>query len=214
MGLWFHNKSSKFVLPKQPNMNPKALKYTWMAVLLFLTVTAVGQDTLTIYFPFGVSKLQPEARQRLESIPTLYELSTLDSVHFVGRADSVGRSKANLKLSRKRAKNTASYCREFLPVNGATQIFALGEAKSQSAAKSRRVEVVLFFRSVASDSTDFESEPDTIPEKGGCYNIDYQLLQAAHHRVIRKGKKQVVLVETESSRLRNTKIHYYKRARC
>lgn len=50
----------------------------------------------------------------LDNISSRYDLAEVDSVHYTGMADSVGDVKANLKLSKKRAQETASYCKRFL----------------------------------------------------------------------------------------------------
>src|SRR3972149_6319800 len=106
------------------------MKSIQCTILLLTMLTAVhlhGQDAISIYFEFGLYKIPNNQLKTLNDIPNKYDLSDLDSVHFIGVADSVGDFKSNLKLSEKRARNVSKYFARLIPVHISSKITALGE---------------------------------------------------------------------------------------
>src|SRR5690554_7672433 len=92
--------------------------YSILLLLSFLVSRPIlCQDTLSIYFEFGHSKITKNHEKNLNSIPTRFDLTDLDSAYFIGMTDSIGNTKANFKLSEKRSKNTARYCENLFPQN-------------------------------------------------------------------------------------------------
>jgi len=57
------------------------------------------------YFDFGSSKLETEFEKSITDLSVNYDLSLIYSIYFVGYADSLVRLSANLRLSKKRARN-------------------------------------------------------------------------------------------------------------
>ncbi|HET6227125.1 MAG TPA: OmpA family protein, partial [Bacteroidia bacterium] len=164
-----------------------------LILLVFMNVSrSYGQDTLSIYFNTGISKIHEEQTNILNTIPTRYDLSDLDSVYFIGLADSVGDAKLNLKLSEKRAKNIAAYCEKFISKTTVTKIIARGESTLEQAEKNRKVSIVLYF---SPEKTEMVDTLKVIPKKESCYNVDYNLIKHAHIRTIIKGKKRLMLIQ-------------------
>jgi hypothetical protein len=165
-----------------------------------------GQDTISIYFEFGHSKIPDEQLEILNAIPTKYDLSDLDSVSFIGMADSVGEFKSNVRLSEKRAGNVARHCERLFPENIPTKITALGERTIDEREKNRRVDIILYFQPIQTEEVE-QTEPTQTKEV--CCNIDYKLLHRCHLRTVKKRNKELTIIETTLPDLRKKKEHYY-----
>lgn len=137
------------------------------------------------------------------NIPSRFDLASLDSVQFIGTADSVGNVKANLRLSEKRARNTQRFCKSIFKKDVPTIVLALGEKRNNAEqVKNRRVDIVLhqipYDQQVELD-TAATNEVNLLNEatlQGKCYKVDCQLLNRAHLHTIIKRKKQWVMIET------------------
>jgi len=70
-----------------------------------------NSDTLSIYFDFGSASLTNKAKHKIRQIANNFSLNELDSVSFIGVADSIGSTQDNMKLSMKRAKNAKKYAK-------------------------------------------------------------------------------------------------------
>lgn len=160
---------------------------------LFTFFNLYAQDKVVIFFESGSSKIDESQEKKLKNIPSKFNLAELDSAWFIGKADSLGKLKANIKLSVKRAKNIANYCKDILPDSVPIRIYGIGEKQKQIEYKDRSVTIVLFLKPVAVEEKTVLN--DTIFSIKGCYNIDYYLLQRAHFRYITKNKKKFVLIE-------------------
>jgi len=141
------------------------MKFWLSSLLLFLSFTSVSQDTVSIYFEFGSSRLTDKEADKLGKLSTSYELAELDSIHFVGMADSVGNIKANIRLSEKRAKNVAKNCRALLPENIPQVTFAMGEKSEREDAYNRRVDILLFFPKEIIDPVISREEKEDLLDK-------------------------------------------------
>lgn len=173
---------------------------------MLTSVHVYGQDTISIYFEFGHSKIPDEQLEKLNAIPTKYDLSDLDSVIFIGMADSVGEFKSNIKLSEKRARNAARHCERLFPENIMTKITALGERTIDQREKNRRVDIILYFQPMPTEEVE-QREPTQTKEV--CYNIDYKLLHRCHLRTVKKRNKELTIIEIALPDLREKKQHYY-----
>ncbi len=186
----------------------KLTKWTLFVLSLLLTVQLYGQDSVSVYFEFGHSKLPDGQLNTLNSLATQYELSDLDSVHFIGMADSVGNLKSNLKLSEKRAKSVAKHCQGIFPRNIPVKITALGERVDKKEESNRKVNLILYF-----NSNEIEEEiggaEDLIIDKEVCYTVDYHLLHRSHLRTIKKRKKELILIESKLLDLKKKEEQYY-----
>jgi hypothetical protein len=186
----------------------KLVKWTILFFTLLPALCAFGQDTVSVYFDFGSSKIQEKQSELLGSIPTNYDLSSLDSVHFIGMADSVGGIKANIKLSEKRAKGISKRCKKLFPKDFPYRISALGEKNNKrKPERNRRVDVVLYFKVSVPEPE--PTKPTITIAKDRCYYIDYRLLHTSHFRTITKGKRELVIVESENPKVLKKKEHYY-----
>lgn len=185
------------------------MKQVQLLILILLSLSArlCGQDTISIYFEFGLSKIPDSQLEKMKSIPAGNTLSNLVSVDFVGIADSVGDFKSNMKLSEKRAKSVAKYLDSFLPRNVRTTITALGEKASSETDKNRRVDIILHF------DPPWKPEPvstavDTLAKKM-CYVVDYELLHRSYLGRERRGDRWYVVIETTVPDLAKKAEHYY-----
>ena len=123
--------------------------FTYLLFSLLYSTYLFSQDTVSVYFSFGSSKIEQSQYDALHAIPVKYDLSDLDSVRFVGATDSVGKLSSNLKLSEKRAKNVAKYCTGLFPAGIRFTVVATGEKSKQTLSKSRNVDILLFFKTKA-----------------------------------------------------------------
>lgn len=179
-------------------------------LLLSLFFQSKSQDTLTIYFEFGKSKISERQVLILNSISSRYDLAEIDSVHYTGVADSVGDVKANLKLSNKRARETADYCKRFLGKNHAYRIIALGEKSGSNPERNRRVNIVLYMKPLKEEKEEpISQNAEAVRIAGACYYVDYDLLHRANRRVIVKNHVEYVRLEVDAKHLKKQKEHSY-----
>lgn len=189
----------------------KLLKWPALIYVLLLPVLALGQDTVSVYFEFGSARIPEKQLRTLNSLPVNYDLSSVDSVAYLGMADSVGNIKSNLRLSEKRAKNVAKYCKGLLPENVITHITALGEKNIKQENENRRVDIVLFSAKTELTATVDSVEKDTvsnITDNIYCHYVLYDLLNDANIRTITKGKRKMVVIETRAPLPKTQKKHY------
>ncbi len=178
--------------------------FALVAFLSLYGVTQAQRDTIKVYFAFGSSKLPPKALPKLERIAVDYDLSQVDSIQFIGFADSVGRVNANIKLSRKRARNVYKACKRFIGKTVPINIMARGEGQRSDDSQNRRVEVIIH---VAKES---EQVPDSIPNVDpGCFFVDFEALEICNLRTITKRKKEVVHIEATPHPYLKKTSHYY-----
>lgn len=72
--------------------------------------TAMDQESRTVYFDFGSSKLTAEGKRRLDNlIKNVKSAVDVESVDIVGYTDHIGNNAANDKLSRARAEAVRGY---------------------------------------------------------------------------------------------------------
>lgn len=174
--------------------------------LMLSSVSALGQDTVAVYFDFSESKVTALGREVLNALPTEYDLSDLDSVLYVGMADSSGSFEHNLKLSRKRAQNVADYCEDIFPNNLPQRITAKGETLSSKPKESRRVDVILFFRPLPTDEKEVIAQTQNLPD---CFEVDYALLHRSHFRTVTKRGREYVIIETSKADVKKKRNTFY-----
>gem|GEM_PF-1710780 len=165
------------------------------ALFLFLLTGLLfckAQDTVSVYFETGSAKINDAMALKLNAIASSFDVSELDSVLFVGLADSTGASDFNIKLSEKRARAVARYCSNMIPATIPVTCIARGEANSQMLDDSRRVDVILYFPAEA----DTVVVRDTTAVESHCYMIDYFLLHRCSVTETAKGKKKYTLIQT------------------
>lgn len=181
--------------------------YQWKITFLTILISFQlhGQDTISIYFEFGHSKVSNNELEKLNNIASNYDFSDFDSIHFIGMTDSVGNLKANIKLSEKRARNVYKNWLQLFSKKIPSRITALGERTSLSKDKNRRVDIVLHLKPIQL----YEEETFIDTKSEACYNIDYKLLNNSNLKIVYKRKKKLISIETETSNLEELKQHYY-----
>jgi len=185
------------------------IKASFLSIALMCTKGNVhAQDTISIYFSLGSSRIDQFQQEALKSIPTNYNIVELDSIQFIGMADSLGRRDANFRLSRKRANNVRRKCSGWISKSVPTALIAKGEQERNAEERNRAVHIVLFNNAPAANVT---LQVDSIGTDSlvTCYKTDYHLLHACHVRNITKGRKNLTLLETHKEFLPETKLHYY-----
>ena len=186
------------------------MKNTLLIFLSILFVTSVvGQDTISIYFDFGQSKIPSNQLSKFKRLAIDYDLSAVDSIHYIGMADSVGNIQKNIRLSEKRAKQVYKSTKSLIPQAIPVQFFALGEnLASKDLKKNRRVDIVLF----SVDQTDIDTLLTSIPLSESdpkCYVIDYDVLEKTFVKPITKRKKKYTVLELHPFDLRYKNKHHY-----
>lgn len=198
--------------------------------LCFITNSTFAQDTLSIYFDFGSSKLKESEYQKLDKIQENYYFEDIQKVYFIGYCDSVGNIVANIRLSEKRAATVYKYCKSILPENMAFSIEAKGESNlKRTAEASRRVDIVFDYKEetviineivmdelpkIDSNLT-IDTKPEVIP-KVICHYINYPFLHSSRQQIITANGKEYVVIETEHKYIKKQKYyyqHYNKRSK-
>jgi hypothetical protein len=185
---------------------------TWPVILSLLisSLTASAQDTISIYFDFGVSKVREDQMDILNTIPSGFDLSSVDSVHFIGMADSVGDFNANIKLSEKRANNAAIYCSKLFPPQLRGKVKALGElSNGKDNRLNRRVDIILFSPQIKSEETDTMVGFKPHENIELCYYVDNKLLHRCHLRTISNRNKKLIIIETTDLFLPKRQEQYF-----
>ena len=155
-------------------------------------------DTLSVYFDFGKHKLEPDQFETLNRIPELYSMEALYGVRFIGMADSVGSIEDNIKLSERRARAVAKYCRNIIPRKVPVRMAALGERARKDPAYSRRVDVVFFLRETEAEPLVADSTlPDTSDNSQPCFVIDNKLIHRSHIRTVLNKEREYTFIEID-----------------
>ena len=158
--------------------------------LIFCATSAHAQDTISTYFDFGKSKLKSSYKHLLLSIPSIYDLSEVDSISFIGYADSVGKTKANIRLSEKRAKTVYNFCKhQFEDI--AYTINPLGEGPHFIDSINRRVDLILHYA-----PPDVVVNDISVNEDPNCFFVDIDALKYCNIRTIQKKRKEYVQIES------------------
>lgn len=158
---------------------------------LLLNLPGMAQDTTAIYFLTGQYKIKEKQAEVLKNLPVDYDMSQVDSIRFIGMADSVGSLRSNLRLSEKRAKSAAKYCRSLIDEEITFSTQALGEKKGHRTHRSRRVDVVLYSTPDTTDTVIKEEEP------GLCQYVAYGFMYHSHVREVKKRGTPLMVIETE-----------------
>lgn len=192
------------------NRKPTNLCALFCSCFLLLSSSLSAQDTVSVFFPFGSAKLASDQQEVLHQAANSFALEDLDSVHFVGFADSVGNARANKKLSERRAMHVVKLSRAIFPKAVPTKMDAVGEQRNRNEQQNRRVDVVFYFPDPPELAAE-EKEEDVPTEeaKPFCVNIDYVLLSKGNVRTFRKGQKEYVIIEVFEAFLMEKKEHYY-----
>jgi|JI9StandDraft_1071089.scaffolds.fasta_scaffold17657_2 hypothetical protein len=168
-----------------------------LVAFICLIHDAAAQDTLSVFFEFGKWRIPREEQKILSSMPYRYELSALDSVQFIGMADSIGSLASNLKLSHKRAVEVAEHFRKHHPALTPISTFAMGAIDQGNRARNRRVDIVFHLKQSTEQehvAHDGSGDPKPKPELP-CYIRDCDLMSRSIVTHFMKGRREFVEIE-------------------
>jgi hypothetical protein len=193
-------------------------------VLFFVSNLSFSQDTLSIYFDFGSSKLKKSEQQKLDKIQENYYFENIQQVYFIGYSDSVGNVAENIRISEKRAATVYKYCKSILPENMVFLIEAKGESSlKRTAEASRRVDIIFDYKEIEDvaiveaeitndvpklDSTFIGDTTIEIIPKEVCNYINYSFLHGSRQQIITNNGKEYVLIETNHKYIKKQKYYY------
>lgn len=164
-----------------------------------------AQDTLSLYFKFGESKISKTTQEILESIPNDFETNSLDSIVFIGYADSVGSFLNNLKLSKKRALKVAEITRGLLDIHLISRIQAEGEKSKSDLSPNRRVDILFYYPEI-------EEKEILVPKDSVemvCYQPDFRLLSKCNIVTRKRGKKKYINIILDDAQWLSERDLYY-----
>lgn len=178
-------------------------------LFLFINSHLFAQDTLSIYFDFGNSKIVDSAKIQIDSFFENYDDQRIDSILFIGITDSIGDNIKNYKLSEKRAKNVLEYSIPKFSNVGLYKSIALGEeTKSITISQNRRVDIIVY------------KKPIKINPKLQCYIIDYDLLHRINIKYPIQNKNQSkkpakkkgnIYIRVDKTDIDTSKHYYYSK---
>ncbi|MCB0734417.1 MAG: hypothetical protein KDC76_07545, partial [Bacteroidetes bacterium] len=174
------------------------------------TATAQQTDTLSVYFQFGEWKIQKSQVRRIEAIPRVIYTNDLDSVHYIGMADSVGSLMDNLKLGEKRAQEVSRAVSPFLQTKPPYRVYSMGEQRGD-AGESRRVDVIFFSPELIPNDQVELPPSDTILRAPLCLKRADTLLHRSHIYSERERRRSYVTIETNYVNIVKDSLFYCAR---
>ncbi len=182
-------------------------KKSFCLVITLLTLLNVkAQERITLGYKVGISAL--DSTQKRIIINTIHNYSnySIDSVIIKGFADSLGNQKANLELSKDRAKDVMHYMKKTISYKIKYKYYAVGEQNKKIENIDRRVEIYIYAKANNND-TFLDTIPDSITlSHPKCITTAYDVLALSRKFVIKKKKAEYVVVEMEID-------HYLSRKR-
>ncbi|MBK7131161.1 MAG: OmpA family protein [Crocinitomicaceae bacterium] len=182
------------------------MRFQLIAFWFFCSCSAIAQDTLFFYFDINSSIISDHDQSGLRNLATQYDAASVDSVLFVGYADSIGNMRSNLRLSERRAEHTYKMCRNFLTDEIPYRILAKGENVRPENWQSRRVEMIIYHEPTLVNEEEKEEIKEADPR---CFKVDFEALEYCHIREIKKGKQKYVQIEAINIPLFKERKHYY-----
>ncbi|MFT5819098.1 MAG: hypothetical protein ACI8ZM_000320 [Crocinitomix sp.] len=174
--------------------------------LLFISTFCHAQDTLTIYFDIDKSKIKDHFKSQLNDLLIDYDYLAVDSLQFIGFADTTGNVKSNMRLSERRAKAVEKYCVKLFSEPIQTGIYAKGEGTKIFAAENRKVEMVIHQKPQKKPTTRVIENVDP-----SCFTIEENVLSHCTYRTITKRKRDYIYIESEHTDKTNVdydKLYY------
>lgn len=173
-------------------------------LLCSFNLLAQSSDTLSVYFEFGKHEISSKQMRRIQLIPQNVFVNDLDSVYYIGMADSVGSLRANKKLGERRANEVSKYSKKYFTTDPKIVITSRGELQSNDPAKNRRVDVIFFKKPIP-----IVEEPIIIPDTL-CLERADSLFHRSLVRDIQFRRKNYVAVETILARKELNKYYYMR----
>lgn len=181
------------------------MKLTSLFFLFFAWFSSNSQDTLSIFFEFGESKITKESREIISSISEEFETTTLDSLVFIGYADSVGTFSNNLKLSKKRADKVSALTLSFLDENMIYSIRAKGEKFKNELSFNRSVDLIFYYPPF--QNLEIIVDKDSLGKM--CYQVDFKLLSQCNVVFRKRGKRKFVNISLNDPEILSSEDLYY-----
>lgn len=180
------------------------MRFILLLIFGISSYICISQDTLSIYFDFGSSKVSENQISAIEKRLQNWDLSASDSISFTGLADSVGNFKSNIRLSEKRAKKVHAELKRIIPSDIPYSIWAIGEGTANNDSINRRVDIIIY-------ETKFPVEQDEVIENvdPSCFQIDVQSLSYCHVEEVTYRKKEMVQLQTQEFEYFKSTKHYY-----
>jgi hypothetical protein len=158
---------------------------------------------MTFYFDINKYKLKDQAKLNLDEFIIDFDYLTVDSIQFIGYADTTGNYRSNMRLSEKRAKSTERYCSKIFKIEIPTSSYAKGEGTKKNLAENRKVDMVIFQQPPKIPKTEIIEDIDP-----NCFTIEQNMLNYCTYRTIIKRKKEYVFIESEHNK--NLQVDYNK----
>jgi hypothetical protein len=174
--------------------------------VMFLVLELSAQDTISVYFEYGSSKVTEKEARKLRVLHTDYDLRDVEYAEFIGYADSTGNAGANVKLSEKRARNALKYCENSFASNVDIRILAKGEGVQENQTLNRRVEIILHYPAVIVPLPKKEEVHNVDPR---CFLVDFDALKYCNIREIKKRVRRFIYIEALPIDLFKEREHYY-----
>jgi outer membrane protein OmpA-like peptidoglycan-associated protein len=146
---------------------PLPIKY--ILILLFISLKGIGQEyvTLSIYYESNVHTLNESQKHVIDSLLNNY---AFESIELKGFADTVGKRKANLRISALRADHIETYIHKHISTAKISSS-ANGEQdynnSNNSLQNQRRVDIILTLTSIETIEITQERIIEVNPENNG-----------------------------------------------
>lgn len=136
-------------------------------ILLNTLVTAQEQETFSIYFPFDVSEIPEDEKNKIfaELLPFIDTVKVL-SIQMIGNTDSYSSNDYNQVLGMKRAVAAKEVLEDFLPV--ASTISSLGKSTpkfsnetNEGRSSNRRVDIIVKYQLIQKEYSEANPAIDT-----------------------------------------------------
>lgn len=189
------------------------LVYGKAALLLLFLVSSkqavIAQEVFSIYYPSGDYKLLEDNKQQISKYIFSHNLRKIDSLQVIGFADSTGKKRLNLRLSRKRAEKVKDYLEDILPAKTQVSSFARGEenALRNPNENHRRVEIHLFHKGkrLVEDSTDLY---EYFGNTKTCFVLSDTIMKNCNIIRYNDGRANVVVLEMEPHLFSKNQTYY------
>ncbi len=171
--------------------------------------TVVSQEVFSIYYPSGDYKLLEENKQQINQYIFAHNLRKIDSLQVIGYADSTGKKRLNMRLSKKRADKVRDYLVKILPPKTRVSSFARGEenALRNPVENHRRVEIHLFYagKRLVEDSTD---QYEYFGNTKTCFVLSDSIMKNCNIIRFNDGRTNYVILEMEPHLFSKNQVYY------
>lgn len=168
-----------------------------------------AQEVFSIYYPSGDYKLLEDNKQQIDKYIFSHNLRKIDSLQVIGFADSTGKKRLNMRLSKKRAAKVKEYLVKILPAKTPVSSFARGEenALRNPNENHRRVEIHLFYagKRLVEDTTD---QYEYFGNTKTCFVLSDSIMKNCNIIRYHDGRANYVLLEMEPHLFSKNQTYY------